>query len=286
MATLRDIKRRIKSVQSTKQITKAMEMVAAAKLRKATQRALEARPYANGMIEVLGALSSSAAAQAHPLFQRREVKKKALIVVSSDRGLCGAYNSNLMRATEMYLKAQTVPVTLYVVGRKSAEYNTRRKREIAGRFTELPANADFGTAQGIARQAMDDFLEGRVDEVDLIYTHFISTANRKVLTETFLPISGEAVKGAAPQKSRDFILEPSPEQIFEALLPRYANTRIYVAIAEAYASEHSARMIAMGSATKNAGEMINTLTLTRNRLRQAAITKELAEIVGGADALA
>ena len=130
MATLRDIKRRIKSVQSTKQITKAMEMVAAAKLRKATQRAVEARPYANGMIEVLGALSSSAAAQAHPLFQKREVGRKAMIVVASDRGLCGGYNSNIMRTLDLYLKAQTVPVTLYLVGRKSVEYNVRRKRDI------------------------------------------------------------------------------------------------------------------------------------------------------------
>jgi F-type H+-transporting ATPase subunit gamma len=286
MATLRDIKRRIKSVQSTKQITKAMEMVAAAKLRKATQRAVEARPYANGMIAVLNSLSSSAVAQAHPLFQKREVKRKALILVASDRGLCGGYNSNILRALDLYLKAQTVPVALYLVGRKSVEYNVRRKREIVARFTDLPTGGDFATAQDIVRQALDDFLAGRVDQVDIIYTHFISTANRKVVSEGFLPISGEKLAAGETQKSRDFILEPNPEAIFDALLPRYCNTRIYVALAEASASEQSARMIAMGSANKNAGEMINTLTLTRNRLRQAAITKELAEIVGGADALA
>jgi F-type H+-transporting ATPase subunit gamma len=291
MATLRDIKRRIKSVQSTRQITKAMEMVAAAKLRKAQARAHEARPYADGMIQVLGSLSSASEAQSHPLFQKREVKRRGLIVVASDRGLCGAYNSMLMRAADAYLRDAGVPVSFYLVGRKSVDYMARRKRDIRARHTDLPALADFATAREVARAAMNDFLSGQVDAVDLLYTHFISTLRRYVVIEPFLPISGDAIKGAAagagkPAKARDFIMEPSAAEIFEYLLPRYTNTRLFIALAEAYASEHSARMVAMGSANTNAGEMIDQLTLTRNRLRQAVITKEIAEIVGGAEALA
>jgi F-type H+-transporting ATPase subunit gamma len=292
MATLRDIKRRIKSVQSTRQITKAMEMVAAAKLRKAQARAHEARPYADGMIQVLGSLSSASEAQSHPLFQKREVKRRGLIVVASDRGLCGAYNSMLQRAADAYLRDAGVPVSFYLVGRKAVDYMTRRKRDIRARHTDLPALADFATAREVARAAMNDFLSGQVDAVDLLYTHFISTLRRYVVIEPFLPISGDAVqKGAAavpgqPAKARDFIMEPGPAEIFEYLLPRYTNTRLFIALAEAYASEHSARMVAMGSANTNAGEMIDQLTLMRNRLRQAVITKEIAEIVGGAEALA
>ncbi|MBI5838238.1 MAG: ATP synthase F1 subunit gamma [Candidatus Eisenbacteria bacterium] len=288
MATLRDIKRRIKSVQSTRQITKAMEMVAAAKLRKAQARAQEARPYASGMIQVLGAFASATEAQSHPLFQKREVKRRGLIVISSDRGLCGAYNSTLLRAADHYMKESSVPVSFYLVGRKSVEYMARRKRDIRAKFTDLPALADFPTAREVARQAMSAFLSGEVDAVDLLYTHFISTLRRNVVVEPFLPISGDAVKegaGLAP-KTRDFIMEPGVDQIFEFLLPRYTNTRLFIALAEAYASEHSARMVAMGAANTNAGDMIDQLTLTRNRLRQAAITKEISEIVGGAEALA
>ena len=290
MATLRDIRRRIKSVQSTRQITKAMEMVAAAKLRKAQARAHEARPYADGMIQVLGSLASASEAQSHPLFQKREVKRRGLIVVASDRGLCGAYNSMLMRAADAYLRDAGVPVSFYLVGRKSVDYMARRKRDIRARHTDLPALADFATAREVGRAAVSDFLSGEVDAVDLLYTHFISTLRRHVVVEPFLPISGEAVKGAggaaAAAKTRDFIMEPDVAEIFEHLLPRYTSTRLFVALAEAYASEHSARMVAMGSANTNAGEMIDQLTLKRNRLRQAVITKEIAEIVGGAEALA
>ncbi len=285
MATIRDIKRRIKSVQNTKQITKAMEMVAAAKLRRAQQRAVEARPYAQGMIKVLSSFASSEAALSHPLFEARDVKRKALIVVTADRGLCGAYNSTILRTAEAWLREQTVPVRFLAVGRKALEFQTRRRRDIAFHLTDLPALADFGSAEKIAQHAMEMFLSGDVDQVELIFTRFITTLNRKVVVEKFLPFSGESAR-VEGQASRDYILEPGPDQIFEQLLPRYANTRLFVSLAEAYASEHGARMIAMGSANKNAGELIDELVLTRNRLRQAAITKELAEIVGGAAALA
>ena len=288
MATLRDIKRRIRSVQSTRQITKAMEMVAAAKLRKAQSRALDARPYAQGMVEVLQALASSQAAQEHPLFQKRaEVRARAMIVVAADRGLCGAYNANVLRAAEAWQRKQEGGGTgFYLVGRKSIDFMVRRRRNSLARFTDLPALADFVTSKNIAEAATSAFLKGEVDEVQIAYTHFVSTSTRRVVIEPFLPIQGEEVKAGARAKSRDFILEPNAEKIFEELLPRYVATRIFRALADAYASEHSARMIAMGSANKNAGEMIDSLILTRNRLRQAAITKEIAEIVGGAEALA
>jgi F-type H+-transporting ATPase subunit gamma len=286
MATLRDLRRRIRSVQSTRQITKAMEMVAAAKLRKAQARAQEARPYANGMIQVLGAFASAEEAQAHPLFQRREVQRRGLIVIASDRGLCGAYNSTLMRTADQYLKDAGVPVAFYLVGRKAVDYLSRRKRDIRVRHTDLPARADFTTARDVAREVISGFLSGQVDAVDLLYTHFVSTLNRRVVIEPFLPIAGDAAQGEGPAKTRDYIMEPSAERIFEFLLPRYVNTRLFIALAEAYASEQSARMVAMGAANTNAGEMIDALTLLRNRLRQAAITKEISEIVGGAEALA
>ncbi|HVP39455.1 MAG TPA: ATP synthase F1 subunit gamma [Candidatus Saccharimonadales bacterium] len=286
MATLRDLKRRIRSVQSTRQITKAMEMVAAAKLRKAQVRAHQARPFAAGMVQVLAAFAAAPEAQAHPLFQARPVRRRGLIVIAAERGLCGAYNSTLLRAADQYLHEAGVPVGFHLVGRKAIDYMTRRKREIDERYTDLPAQADFATARTVAHDAVRSFLSGRVDAVDLLYTHFISTLNRNVVVEPFLPISSEAAAGPGAARTRDFILEPDVQTIFEHLLPRYAHTRLFLALAEAYASEQSARMVAMGAANNNAGEMIDSLTLLRNRLRQAAITREIAEIVGGAEALA
>jgi len=291
MATLRDIRRRIRSVQSTRQITKAMEMVAAAKLRKAQARVHDARAYAEGMVQVLAACAAASDAHGHPLLARREVKRRGLIVIASDRGLCGAYNTNLMRAADEYLQESGGAARFYPVGRKAAEYLARRKRDMGEPVTDLPALADLRSLRELASRVEREFTAGgpgsesRVDQVDLLYTRFKSTMRREVRIERFLPISIEdALAGVA--RTRDFLIEPSPAEMFRGLLPHYARTRLYIALAEANASEHSARMVAMGAANTNAGEMIDRLTLTRNRLRQAVITKEIAEIVGGAEALA
>src|SRR5437867_1777736 len=284
MSTLRALRRRIRSVQNTQQITKAMEMVAAAKLRRAQTRALAARPYAARISEMLANLRGAASELDDPLFKTREVKSTALLLVTADRGLCGAYNANLIRAAEQRLRGGTAgSIRLVLVGRKGRDYFRRRKVSVLAAHTPLPAEADLEFARALTRDLIARFLSGEVDRIDLMFTRYVSALNRRVVVETFLPVGAErteeAVVSAAP------IFEPDAESIFAELLPRYATAKLFAALAEALASEHSARMIAMGSARKNAGELIDALVLRRNRLRQAAITKELLDIVGGAEAL-
>ena len=284
MATLRDIKRRIRSVQSTQQITKAMEMVAASKLRRAQARVLAARPYARGMDAMLENLAPLAAEAGHPLFAPRPVGRRLLVVMGADRGLCGSYNAHLVRTAESYLRAPEGQGTrLFLIGRKARDYFKRRRYEVFEVRTELPAEARLETAQALSARLQELFLGGEADAVDLLYTQFVSMLSRRVVRETFLPVAPRAAAAAAAP--RDYLFEPAPRALLGELLPRYATTKLLQALAESLASEHSARMVAMSAATKNAGEMIDALVLKRNRLRQAGITKELAEIVGGAEAL-
>ena len=285
MASLKEIRRRIRSVKSTQQITKAMEMVAAAKLRRAQTRALAARPYANKITQVLGNLAGAASDLEHPLFKAREVKRTALVVVTSDRGLAGAYNANIIRAAERRLRESPAgAITVVVVGRKGRDYFRRRKWPVLATYTDLPPEASLAFVRTLTDDLIARFTAGEVDQVELLYTRFITALNRKVTFEPFLPVtaSEEDKKGS---ERGDIIFEPGPEAIFETLLPRYATAKLFAALADSLASEHGSRMIAMGSARKNAGEMLDMLVLRRNRLRQAAITKEIAEIVGGAEAL-
>ena len=288
MSTLRALRRRIRSVQNTQQITKAMEMVAAAKLRRAQSRALSARPYAVKISEMLGNLAG-AGSEGHPLFKAREVKNVALVLVTSDRGLCGAYNANLLRAAEHRLRAapaafaRAVVTSLVLVGKKGRDYFRRRRYPVLAVHTPLPTEASLEFARTLTEDLIARFLSGKVDRVEIMFTRFISALNRKVIVDPFLPVgAGSADARAAGGNA---IFEPDAESIFAELLPRYATAKLFAALADALASEHSARMIAMGSARKNAGELIDLLTLRRNRLRQAAITKELLDIVGGAEAL-
>jgi F-type H+-transporting ATPase subunit gamma len=284
VATLRDIKRRIKSVQSTQKVTKAMEMVAAAKLRRAQTRVIAARPYAHAMDEMLGNLSSAAAEAGHPLFASRPVGKRLLVVFSSDRGLCGSYNANIVRVTEQILKAESgSSYELFLLGRKVNDYFKRRSYPIRDALTDLPPEARLETAQDITRRLEELFLDGSVDSVELLFTRFLSTMSRKVEVTRFLPIAPKQEAVAAT--SGNYIFEPEAGVLLDELLPRYATTMVLQALLESLASEHSSRMVAMGAAQKNAQEVIDALILTRNRLRQASITKELAEIVGGAEAL-
>jgi F-type H+-transporting ATPase subunit gamma len=287
--SLRDIKRRIRSVQNTQQITKAMEMVSAAKLRRAQNVVTSGRPYDDLLRQTVGELASSMETVPHPYFQQREVRASALVVVTSDKGLCGAFNSNLVRQAEAFMRDRA-ECRLVLLGKRGNDYFVRRRRaDIVYKRTDLGGRIDHATAKEIAREVGGLFLSGDVDEVYLMYTKSISTMRRSIVTDKFLPVGKAVSRERAPEEggvlNKDFILEPGPEEMLEHLMPGYAASRIYMALAENFASEHAARMIAMSAATKNAGEMIDYLILTRNRVRQAAITKELSEIVGCIEAL-
>lgn len=284
MASLKDLRRRIRSTRSTQQITKAMEMVAAAKLRRAQARAVAARPYAAKLTEMLTNLAGAAGDLEHPLFKVREVRTTALVLVTAERGLCGAYNTNLIRAAETRLRAAPAgSLQLVLVGKKGREYFKRRKYPVLATYADLPAEATVEFARKLTQDLIELFTSARVDRVEVMGTQFISALNRRIVTEAFLPV-GQSAAGAPPQ-DRGAIFEPDAGTIFAELLPRYATARMFATLADALASEHSSRMVAMGAARKNAGELVDALTLLRNRLRQAAITKEIAEIVGGAEAL-
>ena len=284
MSSLRVLRRRIRSVQNTQQITKAMEMVAAAKLRRAQARALASRPYAAKMTEMLENLAGAAGELDHPLFKAREVKVRALVVVTADRGLCGSYNANLVRTAEHRLRAAAPgSIQLVLVGKKGRDYYRRRKYPVLSTHTPLPTEASLDFARALTQELIDRFVSGEVDQVDLMYTRFLSALQRRVVVESFLPVGGTSAE--KPAGGGGTLFEPDAESIFGELLPRYATAKLFAALADALASEHSARMVAMGAARKNAGELLDLLVLRRNRLRQAVITKELLEIVSGAEAL-
>ncbi|HEU4437945.1 MAG TPA: ATP synthase F1 subunit gamma [Methylomirabilota bacterium] len=285
MATLRDIRRRIRSVESTQKITRAMKLVAAAKLRRAQERILAARPYAVKMAELLSSLVRRAEGDAHPLLVRRPPARKRLVVISADKGLCGAFNSNILRASLAFLREQgETSITLVVVGKKARDFYRRRpyqiKSEMLGFFDRLA----YSHAQELAGGLMQEYLAGEVDEVHLIYNEFRSVAVQRVTREQLLPIEPAEAAGQG-EAAGDYIYEPSPEAILAALLPRHVTTQVFRALMESVAGEYGARMTAMEAATKNAKEMIGVLTIQYNKARQERITKELLDIVGGAEAL-
>jgi len=297
MASLKVLRRRIRSVTSTQQITKAMEMVAAAKLRRAQARALAARPYAIKLTEMLEHLAAVARDQElpGPAFAgapaAREPKHTALVLVGSDRGLCGSFNAALFRAAEERLRAaEPGSLSLVVVGKKGRDYFRRRAWPVLATFTDQGADANVEFARRVTADLLERFQSGAVDRVEILYTRFLSATRRRVTRESFLPIGAEpegevpGVPGAG-RAVRDVIFEPGLEPIFEALLPRFAVARLFAALADSRASEEAARMLAMGAATKNAGELLDLLVLQRNRLRQTMITREILDIVGGAEAL-
>jgi F-type H+-transporting ATPase subunit gamma len=286
MATLRDIQRRIRSVQSTQKITKAMKLVAAAKLRRAQERITAARPYAIKMSELLASLVGRTEGDAHPLLARRTTGRKRLVVITADKGLCGAFNSNILRASLAFLREQgDVDVTLVVVGKKARDFYRRRawqiKSEMLGFFDQLA----YSHAQELAGELMASYLGGEVDEVHLMYNEFRSVSVQRVTRQQLLPIEAEATEPGHAAPAGDYIFEPSPEAILSALLPRHVTTQVFRALMESIAGEYGARMTAMESASKNAKEMIDVLTIQYNKARQERITKELLDIVGGAEAL-
>src|SRR3954469_18611084 len=291
MASTRDIRRRIKSVKNTAQITKAMQMVAASKMRRAQQSALAGRPYASLMNTVLGEVTHAAGDFSHPLMEKRDGGKRAVIVVSTDKGLCGALNSNLMREAAKFDKASTIYVT---AGRKASQFVARTKRSLAAEFTYKDAPL-FSEARAISRFAREMFLNGEVDRVDVLYTNFISTLNQKPEIFPLLPVGelkafamgveGAESKEKLTRSSTEFLFEPDVEGVLGALLPHYLNFQAYQILLESKASEHSARMVAMKNATDNAKQLIKDLTLEYNKLRQANITRELLEITSATMAM-
>jgi F-type H+-transporting ATPase subunit gamma len=289
MATLRDIQRRIRSVQSTQKITKAMKLVAASKFRRAQERILEARPYATKIGELVdGLVSRTAGEETHPLLAARSTGRKRLVVITADKGLCGAFNSNILRESLRFIRgADEVSVTLVVVGKKARDFYRRRqftvKSEMLGFFDRLA----YSHAQELANGLMQDFLADEVDEVHLMYNEFRSVAVQRPVRRQLLPLgaSGTEEDDADGGPQEEYLYEPSPEAILASLLPRHVTTQVYRALMESAAGEYGARMTAMESASKNAREMINLLTIQYNKARQERITKELLDIVGGAEAL-
>ena len=296
MATLRDIKRRIKAVQNTRQITKAMKMVAAAKLRKAQTRMLELRPYADRMGAVIQSLASGADRESHPLLAAREPRVVEVMVMSSDRGLCGAFNANVMKAAGRLLadleqkevdsvKGGGLRVGISAVGKKAVDYYKRRNVELRKTWLGLSGgNITYASAQGVAGDIIEQYIAGEVDEVHLVYNEFVNAARQDVISRKLLPLSQFEVEEVVGERA-DFIYEPSEEAILDQLLPKNVEIQIYRALLESQASEEAARMSAMENATKAANEMIDTLTLQYNKARQASITAELMDIVGGVEAL-
>jgi len=281
VANVLDIRRRIRSVRNTQQLTRAMKMVAAARLRRAQERVHNARPYANQMLALLGSLAARTEQRAHPLLAERPVEKILLVLVTADRGLCGAFNANLIRAAESHLEAhRDRKVSLLAVGRKGRDFFRRHRVEILADYTNLFSRLEFAHAQAIAQQVIDLYTRQAVDAVDFIYNESKTVLTQRLTVERYLPI--KPVQPAAGEALIDYIYEEPAEEVFNVLLPRYVEIEVYRALLESAASEFAARMTAMDAASSNAAEMIDTLTLHMNRVRQAAITKEIIEIVSGA----
>jgi F-type H+-transporting ATPase subunit gamma len=294
MASVQDLKRRIKSVRNTRKITRAMELVAAAKLRRAEQRITALRPYAETMNELISGVGRAASSVRLPLLEQRDtVEAVAIVPLTGDRGLAGGFNAQVLRrafAVERAVEAEGKSVRWVAVGKKGRSTLTFRKRELSGAyagFTDRPAYED---AQAVAHHVAELFTSGEVDRVVLVYNTYVSALTQKVTEQDVLPISADILETDDEEREADtlrgdFIFEPEPEEILERLLPVYLETQIYRALLESTASEQGARMTAMRNASKNAGELIDSLTLRMNRARQAEITQEILEVVGGAEAL-
>ena len=293
MASLRDIRKRIKSVKNTQKITKAMKMVSAAKLRRATDRVMAARPFADKMAVTVAALarrSESLGEAPHPLLQTRPESKHGgrieIVAISSDRGLCGAFNSNVVRRalrTRYDMKDAHKEIRLSTVGRKAADGVKRERVPTRKNYDGVFDQLSYDKARAIAEDLSKAYEKGEIDGAYIVYNEFVNAASQRVIVDQVLPVKPVELK--AGEELNDYAYEPNREQLLSSLLPRQLATRIYRALLESSAAEHAARMSAMDNASKNAKEMVDSLTLYSNRVRQAAITKELMEIIGGAEAL-
>jgi F-type H+-transporting ATPase subunit gamma len=283
MANVLDIRRRIRSVKNTQQITRAMKMVAAARLRRAQERVINARPYANQMLSVLGSLAARVEQRVHPLLGEREIKNILLVLVSGDKGLAGAFNTNLIRAAQSYWAEHPGQnIIMIAAGRKGRDFYAKRGARLVGAYAGIFSRLEFSHAQEIAHTIVDLYTKEEVDAVDFIYNESKSIMVQRLTVERYLPI--KPIKPKEGEVLIDYIYEQPAEEIFKVLLERYIEIEVYRALLESAAAEFAARMTAMDAATNNAGEMIDSLTLRMNRIRQAAITKEIIEIVSGAGA--
>ena len=282
MANLKDIRDRIKSVRSIQKVTKAMKMVAAAKMRKAQERMEQARPYSNSLSEVIEHLLPDIDRERLPLLNLREIKRKAYVVVCADRGLAGAFNTNLLKIAQKEIdEFGKDQVDIFCIGKKARDHFTYRNYSIMESHVDFWAEMEFENAMMIGRSAIDHFTNGTVDEIHVVYNYFVNVAQQEVRSETLLPLNYETIESGPS----DRLYEPSKEELVNTLIPRHLNVQMWKYLLESYASEQAARMLSMENATSNAQDMIKDLTLQFNKARQAAITTEMLEIVGGAEAL-
>ena len=292
MASLKEVRNRIVSVNSTQQITKAMKMVAAAKLRRAQDNILQMRPYAKKLSEMLATVSAGAENTTDGPFQRvRPIERVLLVVVTSDRGLCGAFNANIIKATTARIESQYAQqaargnVEILAIGKKAAEGMARRGFKVNTQFTDIFTRLNFVAVKEAAEYIMAAYAAGEYDTVELVFNEFKNVATQIIRNEVYLPISNEPATGSKATTNVNYTFEPGEEQIISELIPKTLKIQLYRAVLESNASEHGARMTAMDKATENAQELLKELRLVYNRTRQAAITKEILEIVGGANAL-
>lgn len=286
MAAIRDIKRKIGSIKSTKQITKAMELVSTSKLRKARERLDKVKPYFHTVNDTVQDILSNSSGVDHPLTVAREVKNSLVIVISADRGLCGGYNINALKTGATV--AEDNDNTMYItIGTKARDYFTKRGYNVFKEYIHISEKPDYKDAKDISRLALQLYQEGKVDEIKLVYTEFISTINQEARLTQLLPVekNEKAVDDSEEQEFKYVSYEPSPQSVLDYLIPKYVEGTIYGALVESAASEQAARRVAMESATDNADDLIDKLTISYNQARQAAITQEISEIVGGAEAL-
>ncbi len=287
MASLRDIRRRIKAVDSTKQITRAMYMISAAKLRKSEDMVNAARPFTNKLQEVLERLAETDLTMSHELLEKREVKKSLVVVITGDRGLCGSFNNNVMKYAQNLVDESDVPVELVTIGKKGRDFFKKRGYQIREEVLGVGEDVDVSMSRNLTQSLMKAYMNKEVDRVVVVYTQFLSAMSQSPNSFQLLPIEGmeKKVQEETEVDVEEYIFEPSAEDIFKHLLPKFVEMEFYHLLLETKTSEHGARMTAMKSATDNAEDMIHSLTLKYNRARQAAITTEISEIVGGAEAL-
>lgn len=284
MAKTRDIRHRIRSIRNTMQLTRAMKMVSAAKLRRAHDRIVRARPYAARMRDVLRSLASRANPEAHPLLEVRGDRRAELVVVSADKGLCGSFNTNIFKTATAFLESRArEDLTVHTVGKKGRDYFRRRHYQVTRQWVDVFRQLDYPLAAEIGRDLMDRYVNEELDAIYVVYNEFKSAIQQRPVIEQLLPV--ERMELQAGEVAEDYIYEPTPEGLFAAILPQYVVVQLYRALLESAAAEHAARMTAMDSATNNAKDLIESLTLYMNRLRQSSITTELIEVVSGAEAL-
>jgi F-type H+-transporting ATPase subunit gamma len=284
MAKTQDLKRRIRSISNTRQLTRAMKMVSASKLRRAQERITKARPYAHLTLDMLRSVAARANPELHPLLQPRHGKRQELLVVTGDRGLCGSFNSAITRTAETFAAEHPDrELKISAVGKRGRDYFKHRKYDLEREWVDVSRSIEFPLAKEIAGRLMDAYLEDEVDQIYVVYNEFKSAIQARPIVQPLLPVEPMELEAGATVE--DYFYEPGAEKLFETLLPHYVEVTVFHALIESAAAEHAARMTAMDSATNNAGELIENLTLTMNRVRQASITTEIIEVVSGAEAL-